>query len=102
MADGHRETAAVQRNLLVNAMAGLLAIDLRLFYDENELWEQVGARMGPRWHRRQIRALGLGGESLEESCRAALDLYAATAAALSPRLSRAQRQVVDRARAMTA
>lgn len=102
MADGHRESAAVQRNVLVNAMAGLLAIDRRLLYDENELWEKVGEHMGPSWHRHQARALGLGGESLEESCRAALELYCLTADALAPRLSETQRQVTDRVRAMTA
>lgn len=96
-ADGRRESAAVQRNLLVNAMAGLLAIDRRLLYSENELWERVAHGMGPSWHRLQARALALGGESLEASCRAALDLYRVTAEALDPRLKVRQRRVVEAA-----
>jgi predicted nucleotidyltransferase len=94
MPEGHRESAAVQRNLLVNAMAALIAVDLRLFYHENDLWERVGDRMGRSWHRLQRRALGVAGESLEDSCRAALDLYCETVRALAPRLSREQRRVV--------
>jgi predicted nucleotidyltransferase len=96
LADGDEESAAVQRNLLVHAMAGLLAVDRRLFYNENDLWERVGHRMGAAWHRRQRRALALGGGSFEDSCQAALELYRATAEALSPRLTNAQRAVVDR------
>jgi predicted nucleotidyltransferase len=97
LADGRPESAAVQRNLLADALAGLVAVDRRMFYDENGLWEGVGRRMGATWHRHQSRALGLGGASLEESCRSALDLYRATAAALAPRLSTEQRRVVERA-----
>lgn len=96
-ADGRRESAAVQRNLLVNAMAGLLAIDRRLLYSENELWERIGQGMGPAWHRLQSRALALGGESIEVSCRAALHLYRVTAEALDPRLTARQRRVVEAA-----
>ncbi len=98
LAEGRNESAAVQRNLLVDAMAGLVAVELRLFYDENNLWERVGARMGPAWHRQQRRALGFGVGSFEESCAAALELYRSTAARLGPRLSPAQRRVVERAR----
>ncbi len=78
VAEGHAESAAVQRNLLANALAGIVAVDRRMFYHENGLWEAVGRDRGGRWHRLQRRALGLDGGTFLASCRAALDLYGLT------------------------
>jgi len=97
MADDRRETAAVQRNLLVDAMASAVAVRNRIFYNENELWETVGTIMGERWHRAQRASLGLDGVTFEGSCEAALELYRLTAAACIGTLSSAERSVVTRA-----
>jgi Nucleotidyltransferase domain len=96
MADGLHESAAVQRNLLVNAMAGVMAVRRRLLYNENDLWEQIGERTGPRWHRAQRSALGLGRTTFEGSCEAALELYRMTALECLDCLTVGQRAVVDR------
>lgn len=94
MGEGLPETAAVQRNLLVDALALLVAARDRLRYDQNHLWELAGRRMGPDWHRLQLRALAAGGEGLEASCEAALDLYFSTARAFRDLLTPNQREVL--------
>jgi len=96
LADGLWESAAVQRNLLVNDLAVLMAIRLRVFYHENGLWEVVGARMGPTWHRWQRTALSLGGASLTRSCEASLRLYCLSARAAKDLLRDRERAVVAR------
>lgn len=96
LAVGSRETAAVQRNLLVDALGFVVAVRLRQFWDsENEFWERIGRRAGGRWARAQRAALGLSGVGFEESCRAALELYARTARTVLPCLSREQRTIVE-------
>jgi hypothetical protein len=97
MAEGLRESAAVQRNLLVDAMAGVVAVRKRLFYNENDLWEQVGDCMEPRWHRAQRSALGLGRITFEGSCESALELYRLTALECLGCLTHGQREVVTQA-----
>jgi hypothetical protein len=78
MADGARETAAVQRNHLAIGMAGLVAVRMRLFYHETQLWEEVGARMDRGWHEAQRSALMVSNRNFESSCEAALELYRRT------------------------
>lgn len=93
--------AAVQRSILALRMAPLLAVRHRILYEtENRLWDLVAARMGSRWRRSQVAALGIGGESLSRSCRAALALYALAAADVASLLDRRQRHVVAHACAL--
>ena len=81
MARGEPDTAAVCRNLLAESLAFVLAVYRRTTWTtDNGLWERLGEDMGPEWRSAQRRALALGGETLEESARAALELYALTAA----------------------
>lgn len=95
MAEGDHETAAVQRNLLGNAMAALVAVHLEMPYGtENALWERVGARMSPGWRRAQRRALGVEATSFDQSCEAALELYALTAGGLWAHLIPLERRLV--------
>lgn len=90
--------AAVQRSVLALRMAPILAVRRRILYEtENRLWDLVAAKMGPRWRRAQAAALGVGGEPLEEGCRAALELFAMAARDLGPLLDRRQKAVVARA-----
>ncbi len=79
---GERETASVQRNLLANHMAFLRVLPLeRLGDTENGFWERAGRWAGPSFRSLQRAALGTDGASWEESCEAALRLYALTARA---------------------
>ncbi|HYA58313.1 MAG TPA: nucleotidyltransferase domain-containing protein [Thermoplasmata archaeon] len=88
LATGRRETAAVQRNLLVDALGFVMAIHRRTFWDsENEFWERIGRQVGGNWWRAQRRAFGFGAPSIEESCRGALRLYAETVGAVAGVLS---------------
>jgi hypothetical protein len=57
--------------------------------------------MGQPWASTQARALSEHGESLEDSCRAALELYRLAAAEVRPLLTRHQREVVDAACALS-
>lgn len=91
------ESAAVQRNLLAEAMAGLIALRERLLYHENELWQVVGRRMGEPWHTAQRTALGSNRSSFPDSCEAALELYRLTARACEPCLAPRQRELVAHA-----
>jgi hypothetical protein len=79
LATGNRETAAVQRNLLADGLAVVLAIHRRMLWDsENALWERVGRRMGGAWAKAQRRALLGEAAGFEASCVAGLALYART------------------------
>jgi hypothetical protein len=98
---GNTHAAAAQRSILAVWLAGIMAVRHRiLFGTDNVLWDLVGEKMGPRWQRAQAPALSENGESLETSCRAALELYALAAADARPLLSHDQRQVVDAASAI--
>ena len=98
LAEGNVHAAAAQRSILAVWLAGIMAVHHHiLFGTDNVLWDLIGVRMGPRWRRAQSAALSEHGESLEESCRAALGLYALAAAEARPLLSREQRTVVDAA-----
>jgi hypothetical protein len=89
-------TAAVQRNLLGDYLGFVMAIHRRMFWDsENEFWERIGRRVGGEWARAQRTALGVPAASLEQSCRAALSLYALIARTVWKVLSPEQRAIVS-------
>lgn len=95
---GRRSAAAVQRSVLAIKMAPILAVHHRILYDtENRLWDLVSTRMGKRWMKLQSVALGEGNQSFEDTCRAALQLYAQVAREVRHLLSRRQYQVVAHA-----
>jgi hypothetical protein len=97
LATGNRATAAVQRNLLADHLGFVLAIHRRIFWDsENELWERIGREVGGEWAGAQRQALGVAPGGFEASCRGALSLYRATAAAVWPTLAAEQRSIVGR------
>jgi len=95
LAADERWTAAVQRSLLALRMAPILAVHHRLLYEtENRLWDLIAERMGPEWRALQVAAFAENGESLEESCAAALALYARTAGETRHLLTAEQEAVV--------
>jgi len=95
---GRRSISAVVRSTLAMKMAPILAVHQRVFYDtENQLWDLVSARMGTEWSEVQSAALGEGGEDFEDTCEAALELYALTAHEVRHLLNRKQLQVVAHA-----
>lgn len=95
---GRPRTAAVQRFLLGVYLAKILAVHHRILYDtENQLWDLVASKMGERWSRAQGKALGTETSSFEESCRAALEMFALAAAEVRPLLNDRQREVVAHA-----
>ena len=95
LGEGSLETAAVQRNLLANRLAIVLAVHRRILYvTENELWERVGRRVGGAWWSAQRAALGVPRGDVGASCRAALELYRLTALAVRRTLGPEQARVV--------
>jgi hypothetical protein len=68
--------AAVQRSILSFRIGAIVAVLLRVLYvSENDLWNLVSGALDKRWHDAQMRALGIGNEPFDETCRAAADLY---------------------------
>lgn len=95
---GRRSTAAVMRSVLALRMAQILAVQCRIFYDtENQLWNLVSARMDTEWAQLQSAAIGEGNQTFEETCKAALQLYAFVAQEVKHLLNRRQYQVVAHA-----
>jgi hypothetical protein len=95
---GRKSAAAVQRSVLAIKMAPILAVHHRILYDtENHLWDLVSSRMDTRWTQLQSIALGEGNQSFEDTCKAALHLYAIVAREVRHLLSRQQYQVVAHA-----
>lgn len=93
-----RSAAAVQRSLLAIYMAPILAVHHRILYKaENRLWNLVSKRMGKKWAQIQSVALGESQQSFEETCKAALQLFALTAQEVKNLLNKQQYQVVSRA-----
>jgi predicted nucleotidyltransferase len=93
--NGWSYPAAMQRSIVSLAVGPVLAVHFRLLYGrEARLFELLSDLMGERWERPQARSLGLGGESLRDSCEAALELYALTVAEVSHLLDARQRRVV--------
>ncbi len=90
--------AAVVRSLLAIKMAPILAVHKRILYDtENQLWDLVSARMGRQWSEVQSTALGETGKGFNDTCEAALELYAMTAHEVRHLLNRRQLKVVAHA-----
>ena len=95
---GRRSAAAVMRSVLALRMAQILAVQCRIFYDtENQLWNLVSARMDTEWAQLQSAAIGEGNQTFEETCKAALQLYAFVAQEVKHLLNRRQYQVVAHA-----
>ncbi|MGH2584731.1 MAG: hypothetical protein ACRDJE_07430, partial [Dehalococcoidia bacterium] len=98
LAAGNRWMAAVQRSLLALRMAPILAVQHGLLYEtENRLWDLIAERMGSEWRALQSAAFAENGEPLEESCTAALALYAHTVAETRHLLTTEQKAVVAHA-----
>ncbi len=90
--------AAVVRCVLSVRVGMILAVYLRIFYEtENRLWDLVSEAMGDRWTRVQGAALGTGDESFEETCAAALELFALAASKVRHLLNEEQYNVVAHA-----
>jgi hypothetical protein len=95
---GYRSTAAVVRSILAIRMAPILSVQCRILHDtESQLWNLVSNRMGTEWAQLQSIALGEGSESFEDTCKAALQLYAIAAREVKHLLNRRQYQVVAHA-----
>jgi predicted nucleotidyltransferase len=93
---GERTKAAVQRSVLALRLPALLALHRRILYgSENRLWSLVARELGSEWDDAQSAALGLGGESLESSCEAAVRLFCLAVDKVRPLLDRRQLAVVD-------
>ena len=92
---GRPRMAAVQRSLLALHLPMILAVHFGTLHDsENEVWDAMARRMGEPWPSRQDRALSLDRQSLGDSCRAALEMYAEAVRIASPVFSEQQRSVV--------
>jgi hypothetical protein len=90
-----RSAASVQRSLLAIHMAKVLSVHHRILYDsENRLWDLVSAKMGKPWANVQSTALGEHGESFEDTCNAALQLFSLAAQEVMHLLDKRQYQVV--------
>lgn len=90
--------AAAIRSQLALHLAQYLAVHHRILYEsENVLWEKVAEAMGSEYERSQDLALGVTEASLNESSRAALDLFGAAAADTVDLLDDVQRSVVEHA-----
>jgi hypothetical protein len=95
---GRVSAAAVQRSLLAIHMAPILAVHHRILYDtENALWSLVSRKVGVKWSHIQSAALGEGGQSFEDTCKAALQLFVLTAQEIKHLLDQRQSQVVAHA-----
>jgi predicted nucleotidyltransferase len=72
--------AAAQRSALALRLPKVLAVHRRTLYDgDSQLYEAICAVMGEPWRRAHRRALGVQADTLEQTCGAALELYALAA-----------------------
>ncbi len=77
---GRYSAAAAQRSVLALRLPRVLAVHRRTLYDgDSHLYEAICAAMGEPWRRAHRRALGVEAETLEQTCGAALELYALAA-----------------------
>jgi hypothetical protein len=98
LATGRRTAAAVNRNLLATQLPVIAAVHHQILYDsQHRLYDLAATAMGERWLQSQQAALALRGEALEDSCRAALDLYAMLVPTVEDYLSAEQRAVATAA-----
>jgi hypothetical protein len=92
---GRPRLAAAQRGLLAVHLPFVLAVHFETLHaSENEVWDAIARRGGEPWRAAQDRALGLEGESLADSCRGALEMYALAAGVAGERLGERERSVV--------
>jgi predicted nucleotidyltransferase len=97
-ARGDQLGAAIQRSILALRLGPIMAVASRIPYEsENALWHLLDEALGDPWRSAQARALGLHGEPLDDSARAALELYRLVAGEAEPHLDERQRAVVKRA-----
>ena len=97
MARGEPDTAAVQRNLLAASLVFVVAVHRRIVWvTDNGLWDRLGREEGPLWWNAQQRALAMNGETLEQSTKAALELYALAARRVRPVLLPAELATIER------
>lgn len=95
---GKTTLAGVQRSVLALRLAAPLSVHHRLLFDsENVLWEQVNDAMGVEWAMAQHTALGVTAASFDESCDAALRMFAIACAAAWDHMDDAQRAVASNA-----
>jgi len=95
---GRKRAAAIMRSVLAFKMAQILAVHCRILYDtENRLWNLVSTKMGTEWTQLQSIALGEGNQNFEDTCKAALQLYATTAQEVRHLLNQRQYHVVAHA-----
>jgi predicted nucleotidyltransferase len=95
--------AAAIRSQLALHLAQVLAVHHRILYEsENDLWDRVAEEMGPAWAETQKTALGLRGDSFDDSCNASLQLFLTAARAVGHLLDDRQRAIVDHATGLAA
>jgi len=95
---GRKHAAAIMRSVLAIEMAPILAVHHRILYEtENKLWNLVSAKMGTEWAQLQSAALGEDTQTFEDTCRAALQLYAMAAKEVKHLLNPQQHEVVAHA-----
>jgi predicted nucleotidyltransferase len=95
---GRTNAAAIVRSILAIKMAPILAVHYRILYDtENQLWDLVSTEMGTNWAQIQSTALGEDTQSFEDTCKAALQLYAIVAREVRHLLNPQQYKVVAHA-----
>lgn len=88
--------AAMQRSIVALGVGPILAVHFRLLYGrEARLFGLLSGLMGEGWELPQGRALGLGGETLRDSCVAALRLYRLAVDEVGHLLDARQRRVVS-------
>jgi hypothetical protein len=103
LARSERDTAAVQRNLLAESLAFVLAVHRRIVWlTDNGLWERLGRTEGWEWWEAQQRALGLRDESLAQSCTGALVLYRLTVERVRSVLTKDELATVEKVLSMIA
>lgn len=89
-------TAGVQRSILALQLPAALAIHRRILYgSESNLWGLVADEFGAAWRVTQASALGLHGDDLDSSCRAALRLFELATDDVREILDDRQRAVVE-------
>ena len=92
---GRYSAAAAQRSVLALRLPRVLAVHRRTLYDgDSQLYEAICAGMGEPWRRAHRRALGVQAETLEQTCGAALELYALAAEEIKQLLDERQFAVV--------
>lgn len=95
-AAGSARAAAVNRAVLALQLGRPLAVHHRLLYGtENRLWDELAEREGPKWTADLDAALGVRAVPADAAARAAVRLYARSAARVRRQLSPGQRAVVD-------